>query len=653
MSTNTKWVEDNQRYLQANIDDVKHMLQKYIGGIEGIKKEFDHVSIPEWMHDEPPALEVIVQLFKLSKFEKNILVLCAGIEIDRDLAHLCQKSQKNSNPYPTFELILAVLPDARWSALSPGSTLRHFMLIDMYESTSLPLTLTPLRIDERILQYLAGVKHLDGRLAGIAKPNWINAPIANSQRSLVERIMEIFANSAKLPIIQLTGTNENSKQLIARNICELLNLDLWKISSESLPTKTDELEFLSRLWAREAALLTSGLYIYHDGSDISSERYMKKFLENAPGPIFVSSAEPLSFDERPAFPFQVDKPTKKEQNLIWNSLLETKCSEQDISLVISQFDFDSVAIQEIVSIFTSPTISSGVKNTLWESCKMYTRPRLQGLAQMMSTKVTMDDLILAAEKKELLRDIVINVKQRAKVYHEWGFDKTDRGLGITALFFGQSGTGKTMAAQAIANELGLDLYRVDLSLIVSKYIGDTEKNLRQVFDAADGGAILFFDEADALFGKRAQVKDSHDRYANIEVSYLLQKMEEYQGLAILATNMKDSLDPAFMRRISFSVNFSFPNEKERQQIWENIFPKKIPIVKEPMIDGKKNPDYVDFKKLAKLNITGGEIRNIALNSSFLAANEKVPVSMSLIAKAAKIEYVKIGQTFSSELVGMV
>jgi SpoVK/Ycf46/Vps4 family AAA+-type ATPase len=233
------------------------------------------------------------------------------------------------------------------------------------------------------------------------------------------------------------------------------------------------------------------------------------------------------------------------------------------------------------------------------------------------------------------------VRQRARVYETWGFaQKSNRGLGISALFAGASGTGKTLAAEVLANELNLDLYRIDLSQVVSKYIGETEKNLRRVFDAAEsGGAVLLFDEADALFGKRSEVKDSHDRYANIEVSYLLQRMEAYRGLAILTTNMKSALDSAFLRRIRFIVNFPFPDAGQRAEIWRRIFPPATPT------------DGLDAARLARLNVAGGNIRNIALNAAFLAADAREPVRMQHLLRAAKIEYAKLEKTLSTGEVG--
>ena len=223
------------------------------------------------------------------------------------------------------------------------------------------------------------------------------------------------------------------------------------------------------------------------------------------------------------------------------------------------------------------------------------------------------------------------MRQRNLVYEQWGFSsKSARGLGISALFAGVSGTGKTMAAGIVARELQLDLYRIDLSAVVSKYIGETEKNLRRVFDAAEtGGVVLLFDEADALFSKRNDVKDSHDRYANMEVSYLLQRMEAYRGLAILTTNLKDSIDPAFLRRIRFITRFEFPSAAERMQIWQRIFPAQLPT------------EDLNYRKLSKLNIAGGNIRNIALTAAFLAAEEGSAVKMKHLLESAQSEFAKL------------
>jgi SpoVK/Ycf46/Vps4 family AAA+-type ATPase len=279
-----------------------------------------------------------------------------------------------------------------------------------------------------------------------------------------------------------------------------------------------------------------------------------------------------------------------------------------------------------------------VADRVWAASRSQARPRLDDLAQRIEPAATWDDLVLPPPILAQLHEIEHHVAHRATVYERWRFaERVTRGLGISALFAGPSGTGKTMAAEVLANSLQLDLYRIDLSSVVSKYIGETEKNLRRVFDAAEqGGAILFFDEADALFGKRSEVKDSHDRYANIEINYLLQRMEQYRGLAILATNMKGNLDSAFLRRIRFVVNFPFPDTAQRLEIWKRIFP------------APSRPHQLDLVVLAQLNVSGGSIRNIALNAAFLAAAANQRIRMSHVLQAARSEFAKLETPFVAE-----
>jgi SpoVK/Ycf46/Vps4 family AAA+-type ATPase len=264
---------------------------------------------------------------------------------------------------------------------------------------------------------------------------------------------------------------------------------------------------------------------------------------------------------------------------------------------------------------------------LWATCRAAGRPGLDDLAQRIDARAGWEALVLPEAQKQTLRQIVAHVRNRLRVHIDWGFAAQGaRGLGIAVLFAGESGTGKTLAAEVLANELRFDLYRIDLSAMVSKYIGETEKNLRRVFDTAeDSGAILLFDEADALFGKRSEVKDSHDRYANIEVSYLLQRMEAYRGLAILTTNLKTALDTAFHRRLRFVVTFPFPDPVVREAIWRSVFPPRMPR------------GELDYSKLARLSVAGGCIRNIAVHAAFRAAELGEPVSMPHLLHAARFE----------------
>jgi SpoVK/Ycf46/Vps4 family AAA+-type ATPase len=338
-----------------------------------------------------------------------------------------------------------------------------------------------------------------------------------------------------------------------------------------------------------------------------------------------------------------------EQVTLWRHALGAPAERLNgqIQNMVSQFNLGAEAIYaastQVLEHDTKPD-DDDLATRLWNICRTSSRQRLDELAQRIEPLATWEDLVLPEDQLQTLRHIVAHVRQRARVYDTWGFRaKSTRGLGISALFTGSSGTGKTMASEVLANELNLDLYRIDLSQVVSKYIGETEKNLRRVFDVAErGGSMLLFDEADALFGKRSEVKDSHDRHANIEVSYLLQRMEEYSGLAILTTNMKKALDKAFLRRIRFIVQFPFPDMEHRTEIWRCIFPADTPV------------EGLQFEQLAQLNVAGGNIRNVALNAAFLAADADQPVDMAHVLQAVRDEYAKLEKPLSnSETKGWV
>jgi SpoVK/Ycf46/Vps4 family AAA+-type ATPase len=265
----------------------------------------------------------------------------------------------------------------------------------------------------------------------------------------------------------------------------------------------------------------------------------------------------------------------------------------------------------------------------------HSNQKLAALAQKIQPKCRWPDIVLPADRLQQLREICNHVKYRALVYQEWGFDqKLSLGKGLNALFAGPSGTGKTMSAEIMAGELRLDLYKIDLSTVVSKYIGETEKNLARIFEEAEtSNAILFFDEADALFGRRSEVRDSHDRYANSEIGYLLQKMEEYQGAVILATNFRKNMDDAFVRRMHFTVEFPFPGECDRRRIWEQVWPQGTP----------RSPDLNLEFMARRFEMAGGNIRNIALSSAFLAAADGRVITMPHLIRATRREYQKMGK----------
>ncbi len=371
-----------------------------------------------------------------------------------------------------------------------------------------------------------------------------------------------------------------------------------------------------------------------DGADPQRAATAARFVDRVGGVLIVSSRDRQRGVRRSMVTFDVGKPSTREQHAVWSSALgqEAERLNGHLDVLVSQFDLGAQSIHAAsASALALSSSDRPLFETLWDACRGQGRPRLDDLAQRIVPAARWDDLVLPQPQKHTLAEIGLHVRHRGHVYERWGFaSKGSRGLGISALFAGASGTGKTMAAEALANELRLDLYRIDLSSTISKYIGETEKNLRRIFDAAeDGGAILLFDEADALFGKRSEVKDSHDRYANVEVGYLLQRMEAYRGLAILTTNLRNALDTAFMRRIRFVVQFPFPDAAQRAEIWRRVFPIDTPT------------EELDVATLARLNVAGGNIRNIALNAAFLAAAAGEPVQMPHLLHAAQSEYAKL------------
>ncbi|HUO55490.1 MAG TPA: ATP-binding protein, partial [Rhodoblastus sp.] len=403
---------------------------------------------------------------------------------------------------------------------------------------------------------------------------------------------------------------------------------------------------------REAILGDCALLIrIEDGDGPEALRAATAFAQGAHMPLVLSCREPLRSEGRPLPRLELLKPPASEQARLWRRALAARMTEPGaaalgatVESLVSHFSLGPSAIETVCAVVAAdPAIAdpSWAGQSLWDACRAQARARLDDLAQRIDAEAEWDDLVLPATQKQVLRDIVVQVRQRAKVYEGWGFGGRDaRGLGVSALFAGASGTGKTLAAEIMAHELRLDLYRIDLSQVVSKYIGETEKNLRRVFDAAEtSGAVLLFDEADALFGKRSEVKDSHDRYANIEVSYLLQRMESYRGLAILTTNLQQALDPAFKRRIRFIVSFPFPGEAERAEIWRRVFPAATPL------------DRLDMGKLARLNVAGGNIRNIALGAAFLAADDGLPVGMAHVLRTARDEYMKLERPLTDQEIG--
>jgi ATPase family associated with various cellular activities (AAA) len=627
------WTAQNHQFLVAYITHILALLDP----------DTDRNNLPEkpnlknFDSSLPPAIARLSQLFNLTQFEQEILLLCVAAEMERSTSALC--ATLNGSPqqaFPTFRAAMAVLPEANWQALLPTEPLRQWQLIDVAEGAE--LTQSALRIDERILHEIMGMSYVDRRLNGILKPlppNHLNH-LATSHQKLASQVTEALDNPKNY--IQLCGPEPDTLKQIALSACIDRQAPLFVISAETIPTEIAQAHIIQRLCEREA-LLTQGILLLacenlaEEGTTAAQQAAtVVRWMDTCQVPVIVTQRERRAWGGRTAMTIDVDPPTTPEQQELWQlTLPETQ--HHQIDRLVATFNLSAQIIQTIAA---QSDVAS--EEELWQSCLEYARPRFDSLAQQIQSTVGWRDVVLPNPEMAVLKTIAAHVKQRSRVYEDWGFGaKSRRGLGISALFAGASGTGKTLSAEVLANELNLDLFRIDISSVVSKYIGETEKNLRRIFDAAEsGGAILLFDEADALFGKRSDVKDSHDRYANMEVAYLLQKIEAYRGLAILTTNLKDSIDQAFLRRIRFVVQFPFPDATQRTEIWRRVFPEQTPVQK------------LAYNKLARLGVAGGNIRNIALNAAFLAADAGEAVSMEHILQSAQSEYVKLERPLTDQ-----
>ncbi|MEM7531269.1 MAG: AAA family ATPase [Chloroflexota bacterium] len=611
-------------------------------------------------HQKPtPNIVKLQHHFNLSWFEVQIIWLCLAVEVNPELAMLCSILQQDPElTYPTFALAMSLLEEANWQALSPNAPLRHWHLIHVTRQGAKPLMHCPLQLDERLIYYLQGLEITETRLQAytLTLPDTAEMLVLpHSQQQHIDTATHYLAqrytqtqNLAEPTVIQLVGSDTISKQTVAQRIAKQMGIRLYHLQLPLVPHQATEFLDWVRLWNRERRLSPLGLYIdieqvepqsTDEPSDRSYQHRLVRLLYYCEGLCFVDTYTALKKLPQRTLTLDVRKPTTSEQMQAWQSVLQDDSTTNvaDVAMQLgAQFNFNLSTIHTI-SQTTASTLSTGIAlhhSSLWETCLIHSRAAIDELAERIVPKARWDDIVLPDAERQVLWLIGEQVRRQGAIYEQWGFrNKSSRGLGMTVLFAGESGTGKTMAAEVLASYLNLNLYRIDLSSMISKYIGETEKNLRKVFDAADeGGMILFFDEADALFGKRSEVRSSHDRYANIEVNYLLQRIEAFQGLAILATNFKSSLDDAFTRRIRFSVTFSKPDTVRLERIWQQAFPPETPC------------DGLDYSYLAsRFKLTGGSIANIALNAAFMAHVDESPVGMTHVMRAIYLEELKGGR----------
>ncbi len=634
----------------------------------------------------------LTELFNLRPFEVDVILICLAGELDIRYEKLYSYLQNDvTKRRPTVDMVINLLCRsmeerlrARESFL-PGAPLLRNQLVHLGgdgPDTQQPLLSRFVKVDERVISFLLGSDEIDPRVQDFSK---IIEPKMSFKDLLLpgdnkDTLMELTGSPSRIGVPRVPmmlffyGPYGTGKKSAAEAVSRELGTSLLVVDMKTMMDRVrngnrngESPSEILGLILREGILQNSAMYLEgfdslikdRDAGDSRSTRVavtrLIQELDSFPNWVFLSGETQWeltgALENHGFISLAFPMPSFVFRKQLWKSFLNGRYNynisdDVDIDTLASKFNFSGGQIRD--AIFTAYNIAvargqdggvdggvSGLSmDDLYQGCKAQSNKKLTTLARKVVPHYTFEDIVLPEDRKAQLKEVCGHIKYRSVVYADWGFDKKfSYGNGLNILFSGSSGTGKTMAAEIIAGEAKLDLYKIDLSCVVSKYIGETEKNLSKIFKEAEtSNAILFFDEADALFGKRSEVRDSHDRYANIEINYLLQKMEEHEGTVILASNFKKNIDDAFLRRMHFTIEFPFPDEKSRERIWRNIFPQETPLGRD-----------IDFRFLAKFKITGGNIKNIALCAAFLAAGDSGVVRMEHIIRATKREFQKMGK----------
>ncbi|HET6420525.1 MAG TPA: AAA family ATPase [Geobacteraceae bacterium] len=621
-------------------------------------------------------LPFLSDIFQLTPFEEQCLIICLAIELDKKYAKFYGYLHDDvTRRLPSVGLVLDIFGgsfeekiDARRFFDRSAPLIRYQLLHFAKDSSEGSQTLLsrPLNIDERIANLLLDIPCIDNRLEGAVRfadaderPDLVTLPLETQSR------LKDFASSLvsgnrpdnKNLVLHFHGPYGTGRHSMAKSVCRYLGIPLLIADPAGVSDTGLSMEEFFLLAGREAALHSAALCLSNFDLLVAVQDNHRKitfFKETArqfSRLVFLVGTShwnpPERSDNEIFLSLEFPVPDDVSRRQFWEN------KNADVAPVVDGIDFGELAgkfrftpgqIQNALfaardmSLWRHGSAAPVSPEDLHAACRKQSHSKLGALISKIEPKFGWKDIILPDDQAWQLREICGHARYRHIVYGEWGFDrKLSRGRGLNALFSGPPGTGKTMAAEVIANELGLDLFKIDLSQVVSKYIGETEKNLDIIFrEAGISNAILFFDEADALFGKRSEVKDAHDRYANIETGYLLQKMEEYEGIAILATNLRSNMDEAFIRRMNFIVDLPFPRERERRAIWEGIWPESTP-----------RSEGLDLDFVARrFEITGGNIRNIALAAAFMAADNGGIIDMKHLVNATRREYQKMGKIVS-------
>lgn len=571
----------------------------------------------------PGPLDEIETGFGLSTFERQTLLLACGPDLVGAVGR--ELSDRTGSPRLSFAAALEHLPGAHWDALVPEAPLRRWELLRPADPTA--VVAGPLLPDEQVVHRLAGVDALDERLEVLSHPVTVPVRLSPTQSAVAAEVAARWTASG--PVV-LRGPQPRTTRAVAAAACASVGLAPRLLGAGDLPPAAGDLERFVRRLVRETVLGGVAWLVDLDTSAPPGALGRTLVASDAPVVLLGDGGSATSALERLGLSV-VDVPrlgAGERRATLAGALDEAGAVVPDDEVAAAAGAFD-LAVGDVDAV----ALEVAAGRPLWSACRRRPRGDVGGLAQVRVARAGWDRLVLPEAQLDQLHALAAAVRHRPKVLDEWGFGAlSSRGRGTAALFAGDSGTGKTFAAEVIAHDLQLDLVHVDLSQVVDKYIGETEKRLARLFDAAeDGGMVLLFDEADALFGKRSEVKDSHDRYANVEVGYLLQRMEAFGGLAVLTTNARSALDPAFTRRLSAVVTFPYPDRTARRRMWEQALPDAVP---------RRD---LDLDRLAEADLSGGGITSAALQAAYLAADDGGTLRTEHLARAVRWELGKSGR----------
>jgi len=615
-------------------------------------------------------LEHLAAVFGLDRFDLDVLLICLAPTLDLRYERLYGYLQDDvTRRQPTVSLVLDLLCEPGTARLttfsrfaSDAPLFRSYLLERTTTADHTPLLSQALRPDEAVVSWLLGRYQPHAELGP-------HAVLSQPEDSETDRLLAaavwpaVSSHISAQSIAVFFGPDMATQKAAARQIAAqagepLLTVNLAAVLQADVPPSR-----AVRLALRDARLTgaipcLSGWDAVLSGGAPPAALLTEIF--HHPGLVILSSRKPWRAGEverdRNLFWQEFPIPEFTQRCALWEHFLSTsrpanermdealRREMEEATLALGgQFLLTTSQIRDAVASARDAAAQQGSplrSEDLFAAARLHSNPGLSSLARKIVPRYGWEDIVLPEDQVMLLHELVATVRGRPKVLGEWGVgEKLASSAGVTVLFAGPPGTGKTMAAEIIASELGLDLYKIDLSTVVSKYIGETEKNLERIFsEARTSNAILFFDEADALFGKRSEVRDSHDRYANIEISYLLQRMEAYDGVTILATNLRANLDEAFTRRLQFAVDFPFPQEEDRLRIWQTLFPPDVP----------RDPG-LDFGLLARrFKLAGGNIRNIIVSAAYLAASDGGRVTMGHLLHGTRRELQKMGRLIGED-----